>query len=311
MNVILRINYIAAFVLGCVFNPLLIYLILRRSPTGLKAYRPILLIAAFSDGFAILMFGFCQTETLMIDNVGLYILKGPAKYLSEIGQYVALALSFINTNLEVLVLLLETRSPMPWKQLLKPVLVILFVCLIQLPILVSDYIFYRDVYKEYGYLWPQENIKSYVLIIHFKIHWVYQLLGIVVTVVSLGSVLMSIFLAVWSIRLMKKEVTKMSKKTQDLLNQFSRTIVMRIILFLSTIVIPQINVLITRYFVIDGTIVNQISLLLYIWLPTINSTFSIACIKTYRHILLSAFRQSLEPFHLQPPLFITSVQTYS
>ncbi|KAI6195862.1 Acyl-transf-3 domain-containing protein [Aphelenchoides besseyi] len=105
---ILHFGYICAFALGSVFNLLLIFLILRRSPTKLHPYRPILLIAAFTDGLSILISGLCQLDMRMLDRIVLSVFNGPAKYLPEIWQHVVLSFLLINLNLEALILLLET-----------------------------------------------------------------------------------------------------------------------------------------------------------------------------------------------------------
>ncbi|KAI6195672.1 hypothetical protein M3Y94_01015300 [Aphelenchoides besseyi] len=224
---ILQINYYCAFALGSVSNLLLIFLILRRSPTNLQSYRPILLIAALSDGFSILVFGSCQMDVRLFDCLLLAVFNGPAKYLPEIWQHVAFALLLFGINLGALIVLLETwfryqfvktRNTMPLKRLLCFVLIILILCSIQVPILVSDYVYYRNADNEYRLLWPQADPNAYIMIKHHKIPWVYRLNAIARFLISTAALLLSIFISFWSIHVMKKDMTNVSKKTRDLLD---------------------------------------------------------------------------------------------
>ncbi|KAI6216866.1 Protein CBR-SRD-9 [Aphelenchoides besseyi] len=297
---LLQINYYCAFALGSVFNAVLIFLILRRSPTNLQSYRPILLIAAFTDCFSILIVGLCQKDVRQFDRLSLAVFNGPAKYLPEIWQHVAYALLLISFNLEALILLLETwfryqfvktRNVMPLKRLLCFVLVILILCSIQVPIFVSDYVYYRNADNEYRLLWRQEDLNAYVMIVHFKIHWVYHLNGMTRLLISTAALLLSIFISFWSIHVMKKDVTNISKKTRDLLDQFTRTIVIRLIMFSTTSVLPVGIAIIAKYLVINWIKVNLIALLFFPWLPGFNSALSIYFIKPYRETLLELNRR--------------------
>ncbi|KAI6220547.1 hypothetical protein M3Y95_01051900 [Aphelenchoides besseyi] len=170
---ILQCNYTAAFILGSVCNLLLIYLILRRSPNSLRPYCPILLIVAFTDCYSILIVSLCQVDVRQFDRLSLVVFNGPAKYLPEIWQHVAFAFLMISLYLEALILLLEMwfryqfvkrRNVMPLKQLLCFVLIILILCSINVPILVSDYVYYRNADNEYRLLWPQEDPNAYLLV---------------------------------------------------------------------------------------------------------------------------------------------------
>ncbi|KAI6223901.1 hypothetical protein M3Y95_00825800 [Aphelenchoides besseyi] len=317
---IFEINYLSAFILGIISNTLLIYLILRRSPANLRPYCPILLITAFTDGFAILMFGLGQMDMRMIDYIGLFQLNGPVKYLPELGQCIALAFVLFSLDLEVLILLLEnwfryrfvkTRSAVPLKQLLCRVFIILFVCSLKLPVLVSDYVYYRKVNDDYRASWPQKNVNSYIMIIHFRINVAYQLYGAAMIAMFSGASLLSICLAIWSVRIMKKELTNMSKKTKDLLSQFTRTIVLRLILFEITNVLPIFINQIAWYLAINATNINIASLLLHVWLPTINCIFSIGFIKAFRQTVFQSLRASSRLLNSQPQSFVTRVHSLS
>ncbi|KAI6217725.1 hypothetical protein M3Y95_01204600 [Aphelenchoides besseyi] len=305
---IVPINYLIPSIIGFVLNPLSIFLILKRSPASLKPYIPILLMAAFVDGYVIIIQFISQLEFRTMQKITYATVIGPAKYLPADAQVIVYILVQFAMSLEITFLLLEfwfryrflkTKNIMSTKRLLGLMLIALIVCFSQAPLITiywSSIVRYRDSNE----WWPVDNPSVIVINGDPQNGDVLNWSRSYKSVVSLSSFFLSGFVALLSVRVMKKEVTTMSKKTKNLLNQFTNTLIARLVLFGCPNVLPHVVTQITKILGLETISFTNVFISLYIYLPIFNAFFSLYFIKPFRMILLGSTQGCLKVLSLQP-----------
>ncbi|KAI6218603.1 hypothetical protein M3Y95_01160200 [Aphelenchoides besseyi] len=320
---IIQINYIASLAVGIVFNSTLIYLILKRSPTSLQLYCPILLVAAFTDSYTIFISGACQMDIRIVSTGSLLVFRGPLKYLPEVGQWIVYGFLTSCLTLEVLILLLEnyfryyfmkTRNTLPKSHLILLILVVVCLSFGQVPIILFNYLYYPEDHTEYHERWSPDNLNSVVNAKYSKRGPILKILGQYQTSLSLGAFVLAVVIAGLSVWLMRKEVANMTKKTRSLLNQFTKTLVTRMVLFGISSVFPRVISQLSDvapFLAMNPLVMNTISVILFTWFPTINSIFSLVFIGAYRQTLLRAFRVGAKVLHLRSSAQISTIRIRS
>ncbi|KAI6217720.1 hypothetical protein M3Y95_01204100 [Aphelenchoides besseyi] len=231
---ILKVNYILGFSVGILFNSLLIFLILKRSPTTLRPFQPVVLIAAIADVQLTVLTGFTQVDRRTINSVTVLVLNGPANLLPEIGQWIAYALLTLSISSALLVLLFEnafrywflkTRNSLTTNQLVGSILIILFLSFGQLPVFLLYYFQSAERRRDYNTWWPEHEV---VIGIDVKNDVLIRLLGLYRAFIFVGVFVLAILIGALSVWEMKKNVSSMSNKTKDLLNQYTNMLVTRV-----------------------------------------------------------------------------------
>ncbi|KAI6198607.1 hypothetical protein M3Y96_00537000 [Aphelenchoides besseyi] len=166
LQTILRYNYIPSFVLGFISSSILLFFILKRTPKNQQSFRTILLIAWIADAYVLLIFFLCQMEYRTINNDGLLILRGPAKYLPPLFQVLIYMLLTFSMTVEVLMLLLQnycryrilkTRNGPSSKELSCWILLIIIMSFIQLPIMLFNPSHTVEQHIDTNRWWPQDR----------------------------------------------------------------------------------------------------------------------------------------------------------
>ncbi|KAI6216304.1 hypothetical protein M3Y95_01285000 [Aphelenchoides besseyi] len=305
---ILTINYGFSTSIGIVANSSLIFLILKCSPTSLKPYRPVLLTAALIDGFALFVSSVGQIQYRPVNNVNLILLKGPAKHLPAFGQWVVYSLLIVSILLEVLVVLLEnifryrflkTRSALPRTQLIFMIIFVVLLSSIQLPFYLSTY---ENIDFDNQQLWPQDDPNTIIFMMNTRKSTTLVVISAYRIFVTMIPFILSVIIAVMSVCVMRKEVSKMSKKTKELMSQFNNTLLTRMLFFGITLIGPQVYVQVAIRNSWSTDVSRFFFMILSLWFPTTNSILSIVFIRTYRETILRVF-------YFRFPNFRSSFQT--
>ncbi|KAI6198654.1 hypothetical protein M3Y96_00542200 [Aphelenchoides besseyi] len=314
---ILQYNYYPAFITGIIVNSSLIYLIVRRSPVSLRPYCSALLTGATIDGVFILIIGLSQIDFCMINGVSLVVFKGLARYFPKSVQWIIYACLSLGLTLEVFFLLLQnyyrykflqTRILLPPEKLFRLLLVIVGLSFIQLAIALFDYSYFEADRFVYQQLWPQDDSVTIIIVEDYKSDLIIILLGTYRSFVSLIAYLLAIVIGGMSIRVMRKEALHLSKKTKEMLRQFTNTLFMRMYLYGFTIVVPWV-IQISIFYSNKSTMFSYIFMILFLWFPTVNSIFTFLLIGAYRKVLVNGFRSSMKFLHLRSsPQSISTVQ---
>ncbi|KAI6218591.1 hypothetical protein M3Y95_01159000 [Aphelenchoides besseyi] len=220
-----------SFLLGIFTNTFLIYLILRRSPQSLQSYRGVFLIGSLGDNYCILTLGLSQTE---ICGPGLLIHRGLGRFFPVFGQWLLYALMMSGISLEPLIMLFETwfryqylktRNPLPTTTLLLQIFVILLLVFIQIPAFVSGY--FHETTTDYHQLLLKDNPDAVILVFSGKQFKTLEWIAPYRSSLTFICFVLTIFISILSVQVMKKESVSMSKKTRDLLSQFTKTLITR------------------------------------------------------------------------------------
>ncbi|KAI6217708.1 hypothetical protein M3Y95_01202900 [Aphelenchoides besseyi] len=319
LPVFLQVNYTTSSIIGLIVNPLLMFLILRRSPTNLRTYKPILLVASITDGWCVVVQGLSQLEFQSMNDTNFAFVTGLSRYLPATAQVFVYIFVTFNMIMEILVLLLEfyfrhqflkTKNVMSTKCLLGLVLIALVVCFVQVPLITFYWPSIVRYRKDSNEWWPEDNPSVIIVSKDAVTDDILKWLGVYRSVVSLSAFFLTCFVAILSVHTMNKEVTNMSKKTKQLLSQFTNTLIVRIILFGSANVLPLVITQIANTFKLGTLSFTNFFITLYIWLPILNTISTLLFIQPFRRILVTAFRSCLNVLTLQhPQTSITRVQT--
>ncbi|KAI6217713.1 hypothetical protein M3Y95_01203400 [Aphelenchoides besseyi] len=292
---ILHYDFIPAFILGFSSNAILLFFILRRTPKNLQSFRTILLIASIADAYVLLIFFLCQMEYRTINDVGLLVLRGPAKYLSPLLQAIIYTLLTFTMTLEVLVLLLQTycryrilktRNLPSSKELFYWFLVIMIMSFIQLPVMLFDPSHFAENYIDYNQWWPQESRHLVVMVYDSDDNLDLRLLGIYRSFSSIVAFILAVAVAALSVWTVRRKAFSVSNKTKELMSQFTNTLIIRMIMFMCIVVLPQLFMQISVYFSYDSSLVNIIAESLFTWFPALNCAFTLFFMKAYRDMLV-------------------------
>ncbi|KAI6185999.1 hypothetical protein M3Y98_00085100 [Aphelenchoides besseyi] len=98
---------------------------------------------------------------------------------------------------------------------------------------------------------------------------------------------------------MRREVKNMSKRTKEILSQFTNTLITRILLYGLTNILPLTISYLTMFFTINSTILDITSTITFIWFPTLNTVFLLLYIKAYRENIIQSFGLCFKGLSLQ------------
>ncbi|KAI6219064.1 hypothetical protein M3Y95_01127200 [Aphelenchoides besseyi] len=206
---------------------------------SLRPYRSVLLISGLCDSFILIVLGLCQMYSRQNNGLNLMVFMGPGQHFLLSVQWLLFSFMLIIASLEAGLVLFETifryqflklRHSLPLSRLLCQLSVMLGLVFVQVPVY---YWMFAQQQHDYHSWWPQVDLKSNIVVMDFKNSFVFKCLAIYRVGLITGSFVLTIFFGWLSIRVMKREVVKMSKRTRVLLNQFSNTLIIRFSLYQS------------------------------------------------------------------------------
>ncbi|KAI6218572.1 hypothetical protein M3Y95_01157100 [Aphelenchoides besseyi] len=169
---------------------------------------------------------------------------------------------------------LKTRAAWTRRQLTCYLCLIATLISIQLPVLVSDISFYMDSDFDYQQWWPHDTSHSVFIVRDYKRTPALKAFGLYRSILTFGTFFLTVVMAALSVRVARTQVVNMSKKTTEVLSQYTNTLITRLILFGCTSILPIAGLYVGMFFGTSSTTIDFIASFLMIWFPTSNITSS-------------------------------------
>ncbi|KAI6218606.1 hypothetical protein M3Y95_01160500 [Aphelenchoides besseyi] len=294
------INKIAVYCLCPFSNFILLHFIVFRSPLVVRrSYRSILITCTLVDITSTLTNIWCLMYGRYIGTRTIYFLEGAVSILPLSLQWISFSLMFGVRLSESTILVVEfyfrhyiikhRRTPshvvlfgmigLAIAVALGLSVTIMFDCCILNPMQSGNFEALKAIHSG-PILFDDTNHKIAYFTMWYR------------RSITIGGVVIPVFISFLSVRLMSNQTVTLSKKTKLMLNNFSATLYMKTIIPALTTVLPLTSKFFFNLFGLDTWSLNEMTTTFYVWLPFINSISTLLIISCYRRLLFQAIRKA-------------------